>query len=161
MPKQYRQEVIQVPKFEEAQGFYTTKKRSEHMAKIKGKDTKPELALRKALHRKGIRYRVHVKQLPGSPDVANISKRFVVFIDGEFWHGFNWEEKKGEIKSNRGFWIPKIERNRQRDAENNEALEKMGFKVFRFWESQVKKDIEGCVGQVAAFLADGPRPKNT
>ncbi len=65
----------------------------------------------------------------------------VIFIDGEFWHGFKWEEKKNKIKSNRGFWIPKIERNMQRDSENNTKLEALGYKVFRVCEHEIKKEI--------------------
>ena len=152
MSKKYNEQPIKVPRFEESGGFYTTKGRSKHMSKIRGKDTKPELLFRKALCQAGIRYRINVKTLPGRPDIANISKRFVVFIDGGFWHGFHWSEKKTKIKANRGFWIPKIERNMQRDRENNLKLENMGFKVFRFWEHEVKKDIDGCLSQLIDFL---------
>ncbi|MEM6525463.1 MAG: very short patch repair endonuclease [Bacteroidota bacterium] len=152
MSKNYKEQPIKVPRFEESEGFYTTKDRSRHMSKIRGKDTKPELLFRKALYEEGVRYRVNVKTLPGKPDIANITKKFVVFIDGEFWHGFNWMEKKARIKANRDFWIPKIERNMQRDRINNSKFEAMGFKVFRFWEQEVKKDLENCVGQVVKFL---------
>lgn len=69
-----------------------------------------------------------------------------------FWYGFNWSEKKTKIKANRGFWIPTIERNTQRDRENNLKLEAMGFKVFRFWEHEIKKDLGNCVSQVVEFL---------
>lgn len=156
-PKPYHQEPIKVPRFEEAQGFYTTKQRSKTMSKIRGKDTKPELAFRKALFAAGVRYRVNVKDLPGKPDIANKSKRFVVFVDGEFWHGHNWEEKREKIKSNRKFWLPKIERNMQRDRENNRKLQKMGFTVFRFWESEVKKELGPCVAEVVELAKrNGP-----
>ena len=110
------------------------------MASIKGKDTKPELAFRKALWKAGIRYRVNYKQLPGRPDISNKGLRFVVFIDGEFWHGYNWAEKKSKIKTNRDFWIPKIERNMQRDRSNDLKLKEMGYKIFRFWEHEVRKN---------------------
>lgn len=148
----YQQQPIKVPRFEESKGFYTTKDRSKHMSKIRGKDTKPELSFRKALFCTGVRYRVHVKTLPGKPDIANATKKFVVFIDGEFWHGFNWEAKKSKIKKNRGFWIPKIERNIQRDRENKIKLEEMGYKVFRFWEHEIKKDLGHCIGQILNYL---------
>ncbi len=152
MIKKYKNTPIKVPRFEEAAGFYTTRERSLHMSKIRGKNTVPELIFRKALYAEGIRFRVNVKKLPGKPDVANISKKFVVFIDGEFWHGFNWEDKKKKIKSNRKFWIPKIERNMQRDQENNRALEDLGFKVFRFWDHEIKSGLEKCIEQVANYL---------
>lgn len=154
MSKTYKNDPIKVPRFEESAGFYTTAARSKHMAKIKSKDTKPEIIFRRALYKKGVRYRVAFKKLPGKPDISNVSKRFVVFIDGEFWHGYNWHEKKDKIKTNRAFWIPKIERNVQRDTENNKALEEMGFKVFRFWEHQIKKELDNCIEEVLRFLND-------
>jgi DNA mismatch endonuclease (patch repair protein) len=128
------------------------------MSKIKGKNTKPELAFRKALTASGIRYRVNYKKLPGNPDISNKTRRFVVFIDGEFWHGYNWKEKKQRIKANREFWIPKIERNMQRDRENNQKLERMGFKVFRFWEHEIKKDLERCLAQVMEHIENDDSP---
>ena len=67
--------------------------------------------------------------------------KVIVFVDGEFWHGYNWEVKKKKIKTNRKFWIPKIERNMQRDKENSIALKKLGFKVLRFWEHEIVKDL--------------------
>lgn len=155
MPKGYTSDPVKVPRFEESEGFYTTTERSRQMSKIRGKNTKPELAFRKALYNANVRYRVNVKSLPGRPDIANVSKRFVVFIDGEFWHGFRWAEKKRSIKSNRGFWIPKIERNMQRDKENNHKLESMGFKVFRFWEQEINKNLEGCLNQVLEYIRIG------
>lgn len=148
----YLEKPIKVPRFEESKGFYTTKDRSNQMSKIRSKDTKPELSFRKALFASGVRYRVHVKTLPGKPDLANATKKFVVFIDGEFWHGFNWSEKKHKIKANRRFWIPKIERNIQRDKNNQIILEKMGYKVFRFWEHEIKKNLNGCINQVLDYL---------
>lgn len=152
MAKGYKEQPIKVPRFEESAGFYTTKERSKHMSKIKGKNTKPEMIFRKALYCSGVRYRINFKTLPGKPDLSNITKRFVIFIDGEFWHGYNWEEKRGKIKSNRAFWIPKIERNMQRDRENNILLEQMGYKVFRFWEHEVAKGLVGCIEKVLAYI---------
>lgn len=143
---------IKVPRFEESSGFYTTQSRSRHMAKIKASNTTPELIFRRELYSRGIRYRVDFKGLPGRPDVSNISRKFVVFIDGEFWHGFNWKIKKAKIKSNRDFWIPKIERNMQRDRTNVKKLEDMGFRVFRFWEHEVKKELKRCADSVEHYL---------
>ena len=154
MKKRYDNEPIKVPRFEEREGFYTTPKRSRMMAKIKGKNTKPEMAFRRALFAAGVRYRADVKGLPGKPDLANKSKKFVVFIDGEFWHGFNWEEKKEKIKSNRKFWIPKIERNMQRDREVNNELCKMGYRVFRFWDFEVKANLGACIKEVLDYLSE-------
>lgn len=152
MENKYPSPPIKVPRFEESAGFYTTEKRSKMMAKIRSENTKPELMFRKGLWVSGIRYRINDKKLPGKPDISNKSRKFVVFIDGEFWHGYNWKEKKFSIKSNRDFWIPKIERNIQRDAEVNIALKAMGFKVFRFWENEVKKELGRCINEILQFL---------
>ena len=76
-----------------------------------------------------------------------------MFIDGEFWHGHDWEEKKATIKSNRKFWVPKIERNMQRDQQNNLALEKLGFKVFRFWQKDVEENLGVCLMEVLRYMS--------
>ena len=146
--KTYPEYTIQVPRFSEANGFYTTRERSELMSRIKAQNTKPEIKLRKVLWALGLRYQKNVKSLPGKPDIVLRKYKLVIFIDGEFWHGFKWEEKKGKIKSNREFWIPKIERNMQRDREVNERLEALGYTVIRFWEQQVKKDLNWCINLV-------------
>lgn len=151
---EYPEKKIKVLRFEEANGFYTTPERSKLMSKIKGKDTKPEILFRKELWKAGIRYRKHEKSLPGNPDVVNKKLKLVIFIDGEFWHGYNWEEKKQKLKSNRDFWISKIERNMQRDQENNLKLETLGFKVFRFWERDVKKETKKCIQLILSYLND-------
>jgi DNA mismatch endonuclease, patch repair protein len=151
-PIDYGEKPIKVPRFTESAGFYTSRERSRVMSKIRGKNTKPELMFRHALYHHGVRYRVDYKGLPGKPDISNKSKKFVVFIDGEFWHGYNWEEKKHKIKSNRAFWIPKIERNMQRDRENLVKLENMGFKVFRFWEQEIYKNLDKCISRVLEYL---------
>lgn len=122
------------------------------MGRIKSKDTKPEIKLRKALWHLGYRYRKNVKALPGSPDIVFIKNKLVVFIDGEFWHGFNWNEKRERIKKNRDFWIPKIERNMQRDVENNKKLIENGYTVMRFWEFQVKNDFYSCLKYITQFI---------
>lgn len=146
-----------VPRFSEKNGFRTTQARSKLMSKIKSKDTKAELALRKALWAKGYRYRKNVKKLPGSPDIVLKKYGLVIFIDGEFWHGYNWEEKKQKIKSNREFWIPKIERNMQRDARNNQLYQSKGWTVLRFWERQLKKDLAGCIQQIEGTIHFKPK----
>jgi DNA mismatch endonuclease, patch repair protein len=146
--KPYQQDTIQVPRFSEANGFYTTRERSGLMSRIKAQNTKPEIKLRKVLWALGLRYRKNVKSLPGKPDIVLRKYKLVIFIDGEFWHGSNWKEKKEKIKSNRDFWIPKIERNIQRDREVNEQLNALGYTVIRFWEQQVKKDLNWCINLV-------------
>lgn len=122
------------------------------MGKIRGKNTKPELAFRKALWKTGYRYRIDFKKLIGKPDIALNTYKTVIFIDGEYWHGYNWKERKKKIKTNRAFWIAKIERNMQRDREVNAALQQLGYKVFRFWESEIKKELQGCLREVVSHL---------
>ena len=152
MPKNYSEERIIVPRFNEESGFYTTPKRSKIMSKIRGKNTKPELAFRKALYAAGYRYRIDYKKLIGKPDILLKKYKTAIFIDGEYWHGYNWEERKPKVKTNREFWIAKIERNMQRDREVNAELERLGYKVFRFWETKVKKELDTCLETVISHL---------
>ena len=130
----------------------TTAQRSYNMSRIRSKDTKPELLLRKALWAKGIRYRTHTKELPGRPDIVIRKYRLAIFVDGEFWHGHQWEKTKWRIKSNRNFWVAKIERNIERDKENNEALIALGYTVFRFWGEDVRKSLHKCINQIQLYL---------
>jgi len=152
MSKTYTNERIKVPRFNEASGFYTTPQRSRIMGKIKGRNTKPELAFRKALWATGYRYRIDSRKLIGRPDIVLNKYKTVIFIDGEFWHGHNWEERKTKLKSNREFWIAKIERNQQRDEEVNRELGNLGYTVFRFWEGEIKKELDRCLGKVILHL---------
>lgn len=152
MSNNYPKERIKVPRFNEESGFYTTPQRSKIMSKIRGKNTKPELTFRKALYAAGYRYRIDYKKLIGKPDIVLKKYKTTIFIDGEFWHGYNWEERKPKIKTNREFWIPKLERNIQRDAEVNEELKRLGYKVFRFWEKEVKKELDRCLQEVSVYL---------
>ncbi|MDB5086874.1 MAG: Very short patch repair protein [Mucilaginibacter sp.] len=108
--------------------------------------------MRKALWAKGIRYRKNNKTLPGKPDITILKYKIAIFIDGEFWHGYNWPKKKLAIKANRDYWIPKIERNMQRDEANNIKLIKLGFRVFRFWEKQVQKETAYCINEIKQYI---------
>lgn len=149
---------IHVPRFKKEMGFETTAERSLLMSKIRSVKTKPEMLMRKALWAAGIRFRINYKKLPGNPDIVIKKNNIVIFIDGEFWHGYNWLQKKERIKSNRDFWIPKIERNMQRDLQNNEMLQAMGYTVLRFWEQEIKKDIQKCVTEVLAIIKQHSSP---
>ena len=118
------------------------------MQKIRSKKTKPEIALKKALRKENIKYRSYIKRLPGNPDIVIPEKKIIIFIDGEFWHGFNWKTKKKKIKVHREYWIPKIERTIKRDRNNNLQLRKLGWNVLRFWEHEIKKDIKKCIREI-------------
>lgn len=119
--------------------------RSKNMKAVKNKDSIIEMKLRKALWHEGLRYRKHYSKIPGKPDIMFIGKKVAVFCDSEFWHGKNWEERKKDFKSNRDFWINKIEMNIQRDEEVNSLLQEKGWRVIRFWGNEIKKHIDECV----------------
>ena len=101
---------------------HTPEQRRKNMQAVKNKDSKIEVLLRKELWNRGLRYRKNFSKVFGKPDIVFIGKKVAVFCDSEFWHGYDWEHKKEEIKSRRDFWIPKIERNMQRDIEVTEKL---------------------------------------
>lgn len=141
---------ITVPRFAESEGFYTTRQRSKTMAKIKAKNSKPELRLRRALWQANVRFRLYRKDLPGKPDMVIEKFKLVIFVDGDFWHGYQWQQRKP--KTNQAFWIPKIERNMQRDRFVTQTLEAMGYTVMRFWEHEVKENLANCVNQVLLYV---------
>lgn len=117
---------------------------SYNMQQVKNKDSKIEVLLRKELWSRGLRYRKNVNRIFGKPDIAFIGKKVAVFCDSEFWHGYNWEVRKKDFKSNQEFWIPKIERNMQRDKEVTERLTSEGWTVLRFWGNEIKKNTAKC-----------------
>lgn len=125
---------------------------SKRMSEIKTKRNKPERALAKALWKAGIRYRLNYKMLPGTPDIALTKYQIAIFIDGEFWHGKDFEERKNDIKSNRELWIKKIEHNIEHDKKINESLKQMGWIVVRFWGKDVLKDTENCVDIIRDYI---------
>ena len=123
---------------------HTPEQRRKNMKAVKNKDSEIERLLRKELWSRGLRYRKNYKKIIGKPDIVFVGKKVAVFCDSEFWHGYDWENKKNEIKSRREFWIPKIERNMQRDIEVNQALESEGWVVLRFWGNDIKKKTKEC-----------------
>lgn len=113
--------------------------RSDRMRLVKSKNTRPELAVRelcRALGYKG--YRLHRKDLPGRPDIAFIRRKIALFVNGCFWHGHECHGKIKHPKSNQDYWLPKIERNKARDMENVDALERLGWRVIVIWECETK-----------------------
>lgn len=132
----------------------TPEQRRKNMQAIKCKDTSIELALRKALWHKGVRYRKNYKQLIGKPDIVLTKYRIVIFCDFDYWHGYDWENRNKRIKSNRDYWIPKIERNMERDKEVSAELESDGWRVIRLWEWQIKKHLAECVDMVMQAISE-------
>ena len=123
---------------------HTPEQRRKNMQAVKNKDSQIELLLRKELWSRGLRYRKNVNRIYGKPDIVFIGKKVAVFCDSEFWHGYNWEERKKDFKSHQEFWIPKIERNMERDAEVTAFLESEGWTVIRFWGNEIKKNTAQC-----------------
>lgn len=122
--------------------IWSKQKRSEVMSKIRGKDTKPEMILRSQLFRKGFRFRVHQKDLPGKPDIVLPKYRTVVFVHGCFWH-YHKDCREGRIPStNSKFWKEKLSKNVQKDKRHIEALALMGWKVIVVWECEIEKRME-------------------
>ena len=126
----------------------TPEQRRKCMSRIKSKNTSIEILLRKALWHEGIRYRKNFKLLPGKPDIAITKYKLAIFCDGELWHGKNWEKTKGTVKTNRDFWIPKIEKNIIKDNVNEKKLENTGWVILRFWGRDIKKNLADCVNEV-------------
>ena len=134
----------------------TPEQRKKNMQHIRAKDTAIEEKLRKALWKKGIRYRKNCKELPGKPDIVLTKYKIAIFCDGEFFHGKDWEvlRPKLERSNNSAFWISKISRNRERDDEVNKQLLYLGYTVIRFWGSDIKKHTEECVQVVEETIFD-------
>jgi DNA mismatch endonuclease (patch repair protein) len=133
-------------------GKRTPEQISYNMSQIRGKDTKIELMLRKELWSRGIRYRKNVAHIIGKPDIAFIGLKVAVFCDSEFWHGYDWEERKHDFKTNREKWIAKIERNMERDKEVNKTLKEQGWIVLRFWGNDIKMNVSACADAVEIEL---------
>lgn len=122
------------------------------MSKVRLKNGKAETILAKMIWHKGYRYRRNYKKLPGSPDISILRFRIAVFVDGEFWHGENWEERKAKLKHNREYWIEKIEENIARDKRVDAQLKELGWLPIHFWEKQVLKNTDECVNTILELI---------
>ena len=129
---------------------------SNNMRKIHSKDTSIELLLRKALWHKGYRYRKNYKSLPGSPDIVLTKYKIAIFCDSEFFHGKDWEILKLRLEKgkNPDFWIKKIERNRNRDYENDKKLLFLGYTVLHFWGQDISKHTDECLQAIEEAIWD-------
>jgi len=128
------------------------------MQAVGQKNTGPEIVVRKVLHRLGYRYRLHRKDLPGRPDIVFPAKKKVVMVHGCYWHGHGCRYGQPP-KSRPDYWLPKLERNKQRDEENFQALESLGWKTLVVWQCETK-DIEALEKALMRFLEDG-RPNRS
>jgi len=134
------------------------------MAANRAKNTKVELALRRELHARGIRFRLHAREVPGRPDIVIRKYRLAVFVDGDFWHGNAWRRRglkrlEDDFNVNREFWVAKIRRNMERDQEVTQQLKASGWIVFRFWESSLRQDISGAADLVEGAIKEAQRPQ--
>ena len=125
----------------------TPEQRHKNMSNIKSNDTSIELLLRKALWKKGIRYRKNYKKIPGTPDIAITQYKIAIFCDSEFFHGKDWEVLRPKLEkgSNPDFWIKKIGKNIEHDNEINKELNFLGWTVIRFWGNDIKKKTDECI----------------
>ena len=134
----------------------TKEQRKRNMQNIKSKDTEIEVLLRKALWKKGYRFRKNYSKLPGKPDIAFTKYKIAIFCDGEFFHGKDWEILKPRLEKgkNPDYWVKKIERNIQRDEEKDQQLNFMGWTVIHFWGKDILKDTEQCVRVIEETIFD-------
>ena len=130
----------------------TKEQRHKNMAANKSKGTKIEVLLGKLLWNAGIRYHKNDKSIIGKPDFVIRGAKIAIFCDGEFWHGRNWDIRKYDHKSNCEFWYSKIEHNIERDKEVNAELHKQGWKVFRFWETEIIKEPDVCLNMILNYM---------
>lgn len=129
------------------------KTRSRIMAKVPSKDSTPEMMVRKRLHSEGFRYRVHCKDLPGTPDIVLPKFHVAIFVNGCFWHGHNCSHFR-KPDTNRDYWSSKIERNRCRDIRNEKELRELGWRVYTIWECALEEGVCQLLGVLEKGLLD-------
>ena len=134
--------------------YDSTPETRKRMSMVKLKGGKAETILAKALWHLGYRYRKNDKRLPGSPDIAILKHNIAIFVDGEFWHGKDWENRKNRLKRNREYWIEKIEENIARDYRNDQLLLQNGWTPIHFWEKEVFKNMPECIEIIEDTILD-------
>jgi DNA mismatch endonuclease Vsr len=139
--------------------FVTTDKISKRMSHVRPKGGKAEVLLAKSLWHEGIRYRKNLKTLYGSPDIAITKSKIAIFVDGEFWHGFDWSHRKSQLHSNKEYWIQKIEENIKRDKHNDQLLIASGWNVIHFWEKEVLHDLPACIAKIKFTITNKQRKR--
>lgn len=129
---------------------FSKEKRSEIMSKIRSSNTKVELLVFKELKKRGVYFQKHYKRAVGKPDIALPRKKKAVFIDGDFWHGNNFETLRNKISGQ--FWLNKIENNIRRDIKVNTILEESRWSILRVWESEINKNLDYSIDRIFNFL---------
>lgn len=138
----------------------TTEQISHNMSRVRSSGSRIESVLGSALWAAGVRYRKQYRKIPGRPDFVVVRKKLAIFCDSAFWHGRNWPSASIAIKSNREFWIAKIEGNIRRDEAVNRQLADLGWRVIRFWDDEILKSTDICVALVLKKLRRKPKAKN-
>jgi DNA mismatch endonuclease (patch repair protein) len=133
----------------------TSQQRSHTMSRIRSTNTKPELIVRRLAHARGLRFRIHQRSLRGCPDLVFSTAKVVVFIDGDFWHGWRFPLWRSKLSS---YWKAKIARNRERDRSNFRLLRRQGWQVIRIWEHQIKRDVRPCLDRIERAVRKCPSP---
>jgi len=131
---------------------HTPEQRSRNMQAVKNKDSKIETILRKALFNRGYRYRKNYSKIYGKPDIVFTKEKIAIFCDSEFWHGHDWKNRKADFKSKKDFWIPKIERNMERDREVTAYLKAEGYVVLRFWGKEISDSLDSVINVIEENL---------
>lgn len=135
----------------------TSEQRRRNMQAVRAAGSTIETVLAKALFAQGFRYRKNDKTVYGKPDITFKKYKLAIFVDGEFWHGKNWEIRKFDHKSNQKFWHNKIERNIERDKEVNETLSEKGWKVLRFWGKEITQNLDQCIVKIKNTINETER----
>jgi DNA mismatch endonuclease (patch repair protein) len=141
-------EVVRAPRFEDYKP--SSEEASASLSRIRSVDTRAEVLLRSALWRRGLRFRKNSRALPGKPDIVFPTEHVVVFCDGDFWHGRNWSADRRRLAKgpNATYWLAKVSTNKRRDRAQSRWLEKLGWTVMRFWDSDVRSFPESIADQV-------------
>ena len=141
--------------------YDSTPETRKRMSKVKLKNGTAEQILAKKLWHMGYRYRKNDKRLPGSPDIAISRHRIAIFVDGEFWHGKDWETRKPRLQCNREYWIEKIEENIARDIRVDKQLREIDWIPIHFWSKDVLKDTESCISDILSTIIENEYKEQT
>ena len=129
----------------------TRAQRSYMMSRVRSTDTKCELIVRRLVHARGLRFRKHCAELPGRPDLVFPAARVIVFVDGDYWHGWRFSSWRSKLST---YWREKIEGNRKRDQRNFRKLRRLGWTVLRLWEHDIERNARGCVDLIETAVRD-------
>ena len=127
----------------------TPEQRSYCMSRVKGKDTGLETRVRSELHRRGFRFRKHLKELPGKPDIIFTRAKVAIFVDGDFWHGYEYSTWEHKLSN---FWKTKISKTIERDRKNHRQLREMGWTVIRVWENELERDFKASIQRITSAV---------